>query len=93
MPVLMIFQWKGDPDALVAAYDAELKHAVAREQPRRLSHTCARSGDGMVIVDIWESEDAYQEMMNDPEFQALMVGNPTGPADAIQVCEVHSTIS
>ncbi len=92
MPVLMIFQWKGDPDALIAAYDAELKNAVARERPRRLSHTCARSSDGMVIVDIWESEAAYQEMMDDPEFQELLVGAPTGPADVHQIFEVHTTL-
>jgi hypothetical protein len=89
MPVLMIFKWKGDPDALVKAYDDELEHAVAREQPRRLSHTCASAADGMVIVDVWESEDAYQEMMDDPEFQRLLSETPTPAADILEVYQIH----
>jgi hypothetical protein len=52
MPVLALFRWEGDPDELLAAYDRELAHPVAREQPRRISHTCARADHGMVIVDV-----------------------------------------
>jgi hypothetical protein len=30
MSVLAVFRWKGDPDALLAAYDQELQHLVSR---------------------------------------------------------------
>ena len=50
MPVLVLFQWKGNPDELLAAYDRELQHPVAKQQRRRISHTCARADDGMVIA-------------------------------------------
>jgi hypothetical protein len=53
MPVLAVFRWEGDPDALIAAYDRELQHSVPREQPRRVTHICARGADEVVIVDIW----------------------------------------
>jgi hypothetical protein len=33
MSVLAVFRWEGDPDALLAAYDRELQHAVPSEQP------------------------------------------------------------
>ena len=56
MSVLAVFRWKGDPDALLAAYDRELQHAVPREQPRRVTHICARSDNEVVIVDLWETE-------------------------------------
>ena len=39
MSVLVLFRWEGDPDELLAAYDRELEHPVAREQPRRIYHT------------------------------------------------------
>jgi hypothetical protein len=42
MSVLAVFRWEGDPDALLAAYDRELQHSVPRQQPRRLTHVCAR---------------------------------------------------
>jgi hypothetical protein len=56
MPVLAVFRWEGDPDALVAAYDRELQHSVPREQPRRLSHIFARGDNEVVIVDLSETE-------------------------------------
>ncbi len=41
MAVLVLFKWEGDPDEHLAAYDRELRHPVPRDQPRRISHTCA----------------------------------------------------
>jgi hypothetical protein len=57
MAVLVLFQWIGDTEHLLATYDRELQHPVPREQPRRIAHTCAGTDDGMVIVDVWESEE------------------------------------
>jgi hypothetical protein len=33
MSVLAVFRWKGDPDALLAAYDRELQHPVPASNP------------------------------------------------------------
>jgi hypothetical protein len=63
--VLVLFKREGYPDEHLA-YDRELAHPVPREQPRRISHTCARADDGIVIVDVWESAENFYEMMNDP---------------------------
>jgi len=41
----VLFKWEGDPDQHLAAYDREMMHPVPREQPRRISHTCARGND------------------------------------------------
>ena len=68
MSVLAVFRWKGDPDALLAAYDRELQHAVPLEQPRRVTHICARSDNEVVIVDLWETEEDLQRMMENPDF-------------------------
>ena len=93
VPVLVIFKWEGNPDEHVAAYDRELKHPVPREQPRRISHTCARAADGIVIVDVWQSREDFQKMMDDPEFQKNLeaAGWPSEP-QSVEVYEVHTTI-
>jgi heme-degrading monooxygenase HmoA len=91
--VLVLFRWEGDPDELLAAYDRELEHPIAREQPRRISHTCVRADDGVVIVDVWHSREDFQKMMNDPEFQKNLeaAGWPTRP-QLLEVSEVHASI-
>ena len=93
MSVLVLFRWEGDPDELLAAYDRELEHPVAREQPRRIAHTCVRADDGVVIVDVWQSREDFQKMMNDPEFQKNLEAArwPTKP-QLVEVYEVHASI-
>jgi hypothetical protein len=66
MSVLTVFRWQGDPDALLAAYDGELQHPVPREQPHRVTHICVRGDNEVVIVDLWESDQDLQRMMEDP---------------------------
>jgi hypothetical protein len=66
MPVLAVFRWKGDPDALLAAYDRELQHAVPRQQPHRVTHICARAENEVVIVDLWETEEDLRRMIENP---------------------------
>ena len=93
MPVLVLLRWEGDPDELLAAYDRELEHPVPREQPRRISHTCAPADDGVIIVDVWHSREEFQKMMDDPEFQRNLeaAGWPTKP-QLVEVYEVHASI-
>jgi hypothetical protein len=92
MSMLAVFRWKGDPDALLAAYDRELQHAVPREQPRRVTHICARGDNEVVIVDLWESEEDLQRMMEDPEFLRNLeaAAGPRSPIE--QTYQVHATI-
>ena len=52
MSVLVLFRWEGDPHEHLGAYDREFESPIPREQPQRISHTCARADDGVVIVDV-----------------------------------------
>ena len=52
MSVLVVFRWEGDPHEHLGAYDREFESPIPREQPQRISHTCARADDGVVIVDV-----------------------------------------
>ena len=92
MSVLVLFRWTGDPDHLLASYDRELQHPVPREQPRRLSHTCARTDDGMVIVDVWKSEEDFRAMTADPKFQQNLRDSGTPEPDRLDVWPVHAAI-
>ncbi len=83
---------EGDPDVLVAAYDRELAHPVGREQPRRISHTCATADDGMVIVDVWQSREDFQKMMDDPEFRKNLQAAGVAEPQLLEVYEVHATL-
>jgi hypothetical protein len=93
MSVLVVFRWEGDPDELLGAYDREFEHPIPREQPQRISHTCARADDGVLIVDVWQSTEDFQKMMNDPEFQKNLQAArwPTKP-QLLEVYEVHAGI-
>lgn len=92
VPVLILFRWKGDPDQLIAAYDKELRHPSPREQPRRISHTCAKTRDGMVVVDVWESEEDFRAMMENPAFQQNLREAGTPKPDSVEVLPVHASI-
>ena len=92
MPVLALFRYEGDPDKLLAGYDRELAHPVPREQPRRISHTCGRADHGMVIVDVWESAEDLQKMLDDPEFQKNLEASGAPEPQLVEVYEVHATI-
>ena len=92
MSVLAVFRWKGDPDALLAAYDRELQHAVPRDQPRRIAHICAQGENEVVIVDLWETEEDLRSMQENPEFLRNLeaAGFPSDPTETIY--QVHATI-
>jgi hypothetical protein len=92
MSALAVFRWEGDPDALLAAYDRELQHAVPREQPRRRAHICARGENEVVIVDLWDTEEDLRSMQENPEFLRNLeaAGFPSDPTETIY--QVHATI-
>ena len=92
MSVLVLFKWEGDPDEHLAAYDRELAHPVPREQPRRISYTCARADDGIVIVDVWESVKDFYEMMNDPVFKSPEAAGWQPESQLLEIYEVHTTL-
>jgi hypothetical protein len=92
MSILVSFRWKGSPGQLLAAYDRELQHPVARDRPRRVSHACAKTDDGMLIVDVWESEDDFRAMTTDPMFQENLRDSGTPEPVSLEVWPVHAAI-
>jgi hypothetical protein len=50
-------------DGTLAEYDQvikELEAAGHRSPPGHLSHVAARKGNGYLVVDVWESQEAFE---------------------------------
>jgi hypothetical protein len=94
MPILALFRWHADPDALVSAYDREMEDApsVTLDQPTRTLHVFAPDEEGAVVVDLWENEEDFRRMTDHPEFQANVeaAGWPGEPE--VEVFRVHATM-
>ena len=68
MPVVSIMRLFGDPDALFAA--VRRVDEVAAPKARAgggISHTLARAEDGLVMVNLWETQEAADALNADPE--------------------------
>jgi hypothetical protein len=92
MTVLVLFRWEGDPDAHLAAYDRELAQDVPRDQPTRNLHVCASGENGLVIVDLWETEEDFRRMMDDPEFQENVNAADWPSEPTVETYRMHATI-
>jgi alpha-beta hydrolase superfamily lysophospholipase len=94
MPILTLFRWQADPDALVAAYDREMKDApsVTLHQPRRTLHVFAQGEGGAVVVDLWENEEDFQRMVDDPEFQRNVEAANWPSEPEVDIFQVHATM-
>jgi hypothetical protein len=94
MPILALFRWEGDADALVAAYDREMKDApaVTLDQARRTLHVFARGENGAVVVDLWESEHDFRRMFDDPEFRRNVRASDWPGEPEVEIYQVHAAI-
>ena len=90
MAILMISDAATDT---VAQYDdviQELEDAGHGNPPGRLSHVAALKGTGYVVVDVWESQEAF-----DACAQALipLIDAVGGSVPKIEVAPVHNRIN
>ena len=62
-----IWKFTGDPDDLARRYDA-----LIEEFPTNgfIAHLCLRAPDGLVIVDVCPTEEAYRAFSTGPGFRA-----------------------
>jgi hypothetical protein len=95
MPILALFRWQADPNALVAAYDREMKEApsVTLDQPSRTLHVFARNENGAVAVDLWENEKDFHRMVDDPEFQRNIEASDWPGEPEVETFQVHATMT
>jgi hypothetical protein len=94
MPILALFRWREDADALVAAYDREMEDApsVTVDQPGRTLHVFARGENGAVVVDLWEREEDFHRMVDDPEFERNVEASDWPGEPEVEIFQVHATM-
>jgi hypothetical protein len=94
MPMLALFRWQADPDELVAAYDREMKDApsVTLDQPSRTLHVFARGENGALVADLWENEEDFDRMVDDPEFQRNVEASDWPGEPEVEIFQVHATM-
>ncbi len=78
MAVLAIINLDGDSDTLLRMYDEH--DAATKDLPTTglISHVAARTSAGLVMADVWESEELLGAFMAQPKFQSELqrVGLP-----------------
>ena len=93
MPILVLFAWRGQPDALAAAYHREMADApsVTVDQPQRTLHVFASREDG-AVMDLWENEDGFRRMMDDLEFRRNVEAAEWPSDPEVEIYQVRATI-
>jgi hypothetical protein len=90
MAVLAVIRLAGEPDSLLKAYD---KHEAATRQLPRIglvSHTAARTPNGLIMADVWESAELLGRFMAQPEFEAERVAAGL-PEPSVEMYDVDRT--
>lgn len=96
MPDAVIVRWRGLPSGSVAMAMYDRVHARVRtlidsgEFPGLVSHLCAETPDGMLMVDVWEDASVWHALFSDPrateDFHRAGVPEPT----SVEVFPVHT---
>jgi hypothetical protein len=83
MAYLTLIRVPGDAEDLFQGVYRKMSANMATFGPRHglISHAAAKTDDGLLIVNIWESKQGSEDMLNRPEVQ---LGRPTSvvPSEA-----------
>src|SRR5688572_8822849 len=66
-----LMQAKGDPDHLLEQKRTHIDPVMERKAPEYglISHVTARTPDGLLVINLWESEEGSEQAFQDPEIQ------------------------
>ncbi len=85
---LTIIRSSGDPDKLLAAKREHMDPVMERKAPEygNLLHVAAQTPEGMLVLNLWESEEGSEQAFQDPEIQQarkamLDSGTVAGPPE------------
>lgn len=86
MPYLSIIRVKGDPDRLLARKRELIDPVVERLAPEHggITHAAAKTDDGMIVVNVWETREGSEEIARHPDVQAAReqaAGDVTAPPE------------
>jgi hypothetical protein len=69
---LTIMRATGDPDELLSAKRENIDPVMERRAGEfgNLFHVAARTPDGMMVLNLWDSSEGSEQAFQDPEIQA-----------------------
>jgi hypothetical protein len=93
MPVISMMRFQGDTDQLAAAIREHLDPVAERlaEKHGGLANIVARTADGVLVVNLWETEEGRHAMAEEPEIQQAIraAGLPAPNFEGFEVLELH----
>lgn len=74
MPVLSMMRIPGDAEDIAAAMQEHVAPVTERLAPKHggLAHIAARADGGLLIVNLWETEEGRHRMAEEPEVQEAL---------------------
>jgi len=89
MAVVTMMRFAGDPDELFAKVRDHVDPVTTRLSPKhgRISNVVARTEEGILVVNLWGSEEGRQAMAEEPDVQQAVMGAGL-PRPDVQVFEV-----
>jgi len=81
-----IWRFRGEPDDLLARYDAMLAEMPTRSM--RL-HLCLRAEDGILLVDTCPSREVFEAFSADPGFAALRARHGLPEPESLEDFPIH----
>lgn len=74
MPIVSMMRIQGDADALAAAMRDHLEPVAERLAPKHggLAHIAARTDDGVLVINLWETDEGRHRMAEEPEIQEAL---------------------
>jgi hypothetical protein len=86
VPLVILARLAGDHSGLLESYESAVEHEWP---PGLVAHVCARAGERLVIIDIWESEEDSWTFLSESGVQQL-AREMSSKADEIESYEVFS---
>ena len=88
MPYLTVVRMQGDPDELLRVKRERFDPVALRvgSQNGLILHVCARTDEGLLALNLWESREGSEATSADP---ALQGANDASGADAVPLAYEH----
>lgn len=87
--VMVVFDFRGDTEDLLARYDAILRRVVETASGRPIVHLAVPREYGLMVCDVWTDESAMRRMADDPQIRTLFAEFGL-PEPELRVMPVHN---
>jgi hypothetical protein len=81
MAYVSLIRVPGDADELLESAYPEMASRMSRLGPKHglISHVAAKTDEGMLVINLWESKEGSEAMFRDPEIQQARQESPVDP--------------